>query len=207
LIAHLLGKKEVWRLVMAQAGKLSIGKMAAGSAIVALGGALALASGAAWAATQGSLGGTSTGTSTITATIPSLGRVSGIADLALGSFDGVTDMDGSDDVCVYSNVGTGTYAVTMTSANASGGVFRLTDGSNFASYNAFWNDAAGTAGRISVTSGAQLTTQTGANTVNSVCASGPANTGNFSVNVPAANLTGVPAGSYTDTITILITPQ
>jgi hypothetical protein len=190
---------------MSRIEKISIGRMAGTAAIV---GALALGSGVALAATQGSIGSTSTGTSSLSATIPALGRITGIADLALGSFDGSTDMNGDDDVCVFSNVGSGTYAVTMTSANESAGAFRVTDGGgNFAAYNAYWNDVTTTTGRVAVTSSVQLTTQTGANTVSPTCASGPANTGNFSVNVPAANLTGVPAGSYTDTITILITPQ
>jgi hypothetical protein len=189
---------------MSRIEKISIARMAGAAAVV---GSLALGGGVALAATQGTLGSTSTGTSLLSATVPALAKITGVADLALGSFDGVTDLDGNDDVCVFSNVGAGTYAVTMSSANQSGTDFRIADGgaTNFAVYNAYWNDVTTTTGRTLVGSGVQLVGQTGADNSSTSCGGG--NTGNFSVNIPSANLGALPADSYTDTITILITPQ
>jgi len=170
------------------------------AAAVAAALAVSALAGTAHAATQGTLGSTSTGSIDINATIPNLAQISRLDDINLGSWSGV-DLNGSESFCVFSS--TRSYTITATSANASGTVFRLKDsGTNYIAYNVSWTDtspatvalASGTA------SGAQQASATAVN-----C--GGADNTTVSINVPTANIAAVPAGSYSDTLTLLVTPQ
>ena len=64
--------------------------------ITGLGGIIALAGSSAWAATQGSVGTTSTGTVGLTVTIGTLARISDLDDLDLGNFTGSGDLSDND---------------------------------------------------------------------------------------------------------------
>jgi hypothetical protein len=74
------------------------------------------AAGNAFAATPGTLGPTSQGTLEITLTIDPLVQISALDDIALGTYVGLGDMTGADDLCVYSN--NGGYDITATGTGA-----------------------------------------------------------------------------------------
>ena len=61
-----------------------------------------------FAATDGTLGTTSTGTSDITVTIPELILISGMADITFGTYAGTGDLDVNEDICIYTNKDAGT---------------------------------------------------------------------------------------------------
>lgn len=169
------------------------------AAAVAAAIAVASYSGTAHAASDGSLGATSTGTVVINATIPNLAQISRLDDIALGTWSGV-DLTGFDDLCVFSS--TRSYTITATSANGTGTTFRLSDGTNFIPYNVSWRDSAPatTALASGTASGAQATSATATN------CGGSDNT-RVSVTVPSAGIAAAPAGAYSDTLTLLVTPQ
>ena len=71
----------------------------------------AFASQGANAATQGTLGATSTGTSLVSLTIAAQYQITGLTDLALGAWSGSGNMTANNDVCVYTNDSTGNYQI------------------------------------------------------------------------------------------------
>ncbi|MFQ5352575.1 MAG: hypothetical protein ACE5D3_05825 [Candidatus Binatia bacterium] len=151
------------------------------------------------ATSDGSLGSTSTGTQDISLTIQDLVQVSGIAAIDLGTYGGSGNASGSDTMCVYRN-GTGSYSVTLTSANESSGAFRLNAGTDYITYSVTWDD---TSGPSAVSSSTALTGQSGdssSQTCNSV------DNATVAVSATAAALQAAPTGSYSDVITILVSP-
>src|SRR5579871_542163 len=98
-----------------------------------------------FAASQGTLGTTSTGTVGVSITIPSLVQVTGLLDIAVGTVSSVPSLGvtGSTSACIYSNLQSpqvGDYFVTA-SSNVSGSVFKAKgSGSNYITYSAYWNN-------------------------------------------------------------------
>ena len=171
---------------------------------LALAAAAAVASGPAFAATQGTLGPTSTGSLNITATIPALVQISALDDIALGTFSGAA-MSGGDDVCVFSN--TGGYSVTA-SGDGAGGAFELT-GATAAEplpYGVQWATTAGATSGTALTPGTALTGLVGTFT-NPSCQAGAALNARVLVAVTADDLGVVSADTYTGTLTLTVEPQ
>jgi hypothetical protein len=198
-------------------------------------GLLTVYAGEASAQTQGTVGETSTGVSNMTLTLPNLVKITDVANLNFNNagsgtkYSGQGDVEADDAVCIYSNMeklgGTANrYTVTMT-GNGSGSTFKLTctsgecltttsGGPDLISYQPFWNDEAAPA---TVTVGskggasAQLANQTGWNnrhdcTLDDSGASG--NNANFRVLIEENDmLDDKRIGTYTGTLTILITPN
>lgn len=159
-----------------------------------------------FAATQGTLGTTSTGTVNISITIPALVQATGFSDITLGSTSSFP-ATGNTTACIYSNVASplGSYFVTASSLNTSGSNFRVKDsGTNFIVYSAFWNNTSAASQTTALTSGTITAQQTGGSAVSLTCG-GSANA-NFNISFSAAQVEGAPAATYTDVVTILITP-
>jgi len=87
-----------------------------------------LVAGPAFAATQGSLGATSTGTVSITASVPNRARITGLTDVSFANQDPSTAASNAEDVCVWSNTATKAYTITAT-GSGSGSAFTLSNGS------------------------------------------------------------------------------
>jgi hypothetical protein len=166
--------------------------------------ALVFAVGPSLAATQGSLGSTSTGTAVISLSKGFNALINQIGDLALGSWSGTGDLTDNDDVCVGTTNVTGNYGVTV-SGSGTANAFTITNGSQTLAYNAFWNDVTGTTGRVSVTTGTLLTGQTGAGTTANC--NGTNTNANISVVIPEANLQAATASTFTGTLTLTISPE
>lgn len=167
----------------------------------------------AFAATQGDEGETSTGTSDITVTIPKLVKITGVADLNGGNYDGgAGGFDEQDSVCIYSNMDTGTAFYTVNISNGSNPVTTPTDGFYVGSaatqdeieFSVAWNDEAGDTNESAVTEGADLTTQNGFSNEPDC---GSVDNANFHVTMTQADMLAVLPGTYTSTLTILITPE
>lgn len=172
-----------------------------------LAGMLAGFSLSATAATQGSLGTTSTGTTNISLTIPALVKISDLDDITLGTLSNITsNVKGDTQACIYSNSAAGGYRVTVT-GSGTGNAFTVADGSgNDIAYTAYWKDDITAGDGTQLTSGSQLSGQLNADTTSITCA----NTGKnakFTVEFGQGALAAAPQGSYTGTATITIAPQ
>ncbi len=163
---------------------------------------LSMSSAAVMAATQGSLDTTSTGDLLIELDIDDLVRVNNLNDIDLGTFTGAAgDLSGSDNFCIYRN-GTGNYNITMTGSGTAS-AFTLTDGSNTLPYSVSFTNGSANA----ITSGNSLAAQAGAFTANDNCNSGVNDNVSVSVTVANSDLSSVPAGSYSGTLTMVVAPE
>lgn len=167
--------------------------------------ALMASPGLASAATQGSLGATSTGSVDISATVPGRVQISGLSDVVFGSVDPAVAASNAQDICVWSNTSGRAYDVTATGSGAAN-AFTLSDGTNSLAYSVEW---AATAGQTSGTALVPATSLTGlaSTATNPTCSSGPASSASLVVKMTAANLQAAVASSYTGTLTLVVAPQ
>jgi hypothetical protein len=172
-----------------------------------------LGTGAAIAATDGLLGATSSGSIALSFTKTLQAQITGLDDLTLAAYTlGDGDKVLSDTFCVYSSAFDGQYTVKVT-GNGAGNTFQSNNtisGYNLP-YAVYWDDggvgalAATKAGATAVVSDTTLTGQKLASTVSTTCATG--NTGKVFVEALGTDLDAAPGGTYTGTITILVTPE
>ena len=95
---------------------------------------------------------TSTGTSDISVVIPKLVKISGINDLTSTTYTGSGGLDMNDNVCVYSNMATGSglYTVKVTGSDSpgtgTGAAFNVGNSSSnqVIPFEVEWNDVTGT---------------------------------------------------------------
>lgn len=185
--------------------KSPIEKLLASGLTLAILGAAGLAM-PAHAATQGSLGATSTGTVAISASVPARARLTGLTDVAFTSVDPSSAASNAQSVCAWSNTATKSYTVTATGSGASS-AFTLANGALTVPYSVQW------AGSASQTSGSALTAGTASSSfvstaTNQQCASGPTASASLIIGIGANDLQSMQAStSYTGTLTLLMTPQ
>ena len=168
-----------------------------------------LATSGAIAATQGTVGATSTGTLDISVDVEDLVRISGLSDILL-TFDvtGTGDIVGSSTACIYRN-GAGNYTVNATGDGAAN-AFTIQNAAPVPTpiaYTVAWDDAVTGTAAVGVTSGTPLAGQTGANTVSDDCSTGGGANAFVEVTVPRASLVAAPAGTYNGTLTLEIAPE
>lgn len=182
------------QMEMNNIGKIIKGLIVAGAFI---------ATGSVIAATQGTLGVTSTGTVDISVGVGDQIQITALADI-IGPYVPGSDFTGSSPACVYRNGGSGDFDLTITSANGSGTDFRLNDAGTFVIYDVTFNDSL--SGAVNMDNGVLNNTSfTNADTTSTTCSSAPQST--LAINVPDANLGAVGPGTYTDTLTILVAPR
>lgn len=176
--------------------------------VCAIGTALFLAvPSAALAATQGSLGATSSGTVGISATIPARVQISGLSDFGFGTLDPGSAASTAKNVCVWSNTGTKGYNVTAT-GDGTASAFTLSNGSTTLAYGVEWAGSSGQSTGTSLTTNTALTGLTSTATT-PTCASGPATTASLIVKFSTAQLQAAvgSATAYTGTLTLLVAPE
>ena len=166
--------------------------------------------GEALAATQGTLGATSTGSIGISVNKPIMAQISGLVDLSVPSFTaGMGAQDLSENVCVYSDTPSGGYKITATSTNGTAGAFAMINGANNLAYTVNWNaggvGALGAQGSV-LTSGTQSGSLSHASTTSATCSNNASPTARLDVNITQGSLDAAVEGVYTDTLTLLITP-
>lgn len=174
-------------------------------AVLAFAGALS-ASPAMAAATQGTLGATSTGSITITVSVPSRVQITGLNDVAFTNVDPSVTATNAQSNCVWSNTATKGYTITATGSGTSG-AFTLASGAlTPVSYSVQWNQATGQ------TSGTALTAATASGTFNSTattptCATAPATSSSLIVSIAPTQLLNMASlTTYTGTLTLLVSP-
>lgn len=167
-----------------------------------------LLSGTADAATQGSLGATSTGTVVINASVPQQVRISNLADVNFTNANPAVNASSAQNVCVWSNNANRRYRVTATGSGTAS-AFTIASGALPAiPYSVSWNNTSGATTGTALTSGTPLAAQTSVAT-KSNCSD---QTGNASatlfVQIAAADLQDMQAtASYTGTLTLLVAPD
>jgi hypothetical protein len=158
------------------------------------------------AATQGSLGSTSTGSVSISASIPSRVRISGLSDVAFTNVDPSLDAANAQNVCVWSNTSTKGYQITASGSGA-GNAFTLANAALVVPYMVEWSGTSGQTGGTGLAPGSTLTGLTSTAT-NASCASGPSTSASLIVKIAAADLQGMNAATnYTGTLTLLVAPE
>lgn len=160
---------------------------------------------AAVAASQGTLGSTSTGSVDISATVPGRVQISGLSDVAFGTVDPSTAASDAQDVCVWSNTSGRGYSLTATGSGVAN-AFTLSDGTNNLAYAVEWADSSGQS------AGSVLTPATAlgglaSTAVNPTCSAGPAASASLIVKLTTADMQAAVAGSYTGTLTLVVAPQ
>jgi hypothetical protein len=170
-------------------------------------GLLAAASQQAFAATQGTLGATSTGTVLASVTISQQYQISGLTDFALGTYSGAGALTANQDVCAYTNDSTRAYHVLVTdSSTMSATGFSVQNAGATAQipYTLKWNNAIGTTGNVALAYNTLLA-GANANIVSATCTTG-GKSANLQINMIATDLQAAPAGSYSTTITMVVEP-
>jgi hypothetical protein len=168
---------------------------------------LALAAGgSAQAATDGTLGATSTGSVVINATVPSSVRISGLDDVNFSNQDPAVAASNAQNVCVWSNTATRGYRITA-SGNGAASAFTLQSGALApVPYSVQWDDVSGQTSGSALTATTALTGQTSAAT-SSNCSSG-SESASLIVGITTANLQTMQSGAtYTGTLTLLVAPE
>jgi hypothetical protein len=163
---------------------------------------LLLASGAAYAAVQGTVGATSQGSAAINAAKGNSVRISGLADLTFPP-SLTTPAPLSQTACIYST--SGQYTIQATSGYTLSGAYRLRDSaSDYIAYSVNWYAAASGGTAVALTSGTPSPAQSNANNSSTSCG-GTANA-RFEVTIDDASFTAAPSGPYSDTLTLLVAP-
>jgi hypothetical protein len=159
------------------------------------------------AATQGTLGATSTGSITITATVPNRAQITGLTDITFSSVDPSSAATSTQSDCVWSNTATKGYSIKATGSGTSG-AFTLASGVlTPVPYSVQWSASSGQSSGSALTAGTALTGQVTTATT-PTCSSSPTTTSSLIVTIAAADLQGMAAAtSYSGTLTLLVTPQ
>lgn len=161
----------------------------------------------AHAATQGTIGATSTGTVTINATINGLVQISNLSDLTFTTLDGTTDAQLTENVCVWSNTSTRSYTIRATGDGASSAFTLASTGHSPVPYSVAWaNSSTATAGTALATTTASAAFTSTA--ITPLCVAGASPTAKLFVGITGANQsTMVANAAYTGVLTLLVTPQ
>ena len=162
-----------------------------------------LMAGQAMAASDGTLGATSTGTSLVSLTINDRVQISSVADIPLGAYIGTGTMTGQSTYCVHRNGG-GNYQLTLT---ADTGAFQVDSASAVASIPfavAVDDDLDASAGGETLTyNTASAVALVGSNSV--TC--GGADNAAMYVSFAEVDLQAAPpAADYQATVTLLVEP-
>ena len=160
----------------------------------------------AMAATQGSLGATSTGSVSIGASVPSRVRLTALTDVSFANQDPATPASNAQNVCVWSNTSTKGYNVTASGSGA-GNAFTLANGALTVPYSVEWAASSGQISGTALTSGSAFSGLTSTAT-NASCSSGAASTASLIVKIATTDLQGMQAATaYTGTLTLVVAPE
>ncbi len=175
---------------------------------IALLASLVTTAGVATAATQGTQGPTSSGTSDVSVTKENTALITGIDDIAFGTLGFLTAPEVlTSSMCVYA-ANAGAYNITVSSLNG-GFVMNAAVGTGTLAYTVRWADRTETL--AAVTENVALTTLTGSATeldCGADTAGGVANSNAIlEVSIDDAAYNAAPTGVYSDTLTLLITPE
>ena len=168
--------------------------------------AAVLVHGAAAAATQGSLGATSTGSVAIGASVPNRVELSGLNDVSFLNQDPATAALNAQNVCVWSNTSTKGYNVTA-SGSGTASAFTLSNGALTVPYSVEWSQTSGQSAGTALATGTALTGLKSIAT-SATCATGASSSASLIVKMSTANLQTMQAATtYTGTLTLVVAPE
>lgn len=163
------------------------------------------------AASQGTLGSSSTGSLNFSVSKPARADITNLSDLRLSSWiagDGAVTL--TEDVCVYSTRPNGGYTIRAT-GSGSGSAYTLTNGFYDLPYHVIWN--AGGVGALA-NSGEELSPslvsspKTNAATDSSSCSgAAPGPTARLIVRINETDISASPHGTYVGILTLMVTPN
>jgi hypothetical protein len=166
----------------------------------------ALLAGSAGAATQGTLGATSTGSISITASVANRAQITGLTDVTFTAVDPGTAATQPQSNCVWSNTSTKGYSITATGSGTAG-AFTLANAGATVPYSVQWAQSSGQSSGTALTAGTALPGQI-STAANPTCSTSPTTTSSLVVGIAPTNLQSMVAGaSYTGTLTLLVSPQ
>ncbi len=166
----------------------------------------ALFGSAASAATQGSLGATSTGSIAISLSVAGRVQITGLGDVSFVAVSPDAAATSAQNVCVWSNTATRGYSVTASGSGA-GNAFELSGPANTTPYAVAWSDAAGQTAGTPLGAGAALSGLRSSAT-SPDCGNGGAASSSLIVTVePAALQAAQPDTTYTGALNLLVAPQ
>ena len=162
-------------------------------------------SGTAQAATQGSLGATSTGSIAINASVTKQVRISGLEDVSFLNADPEVDASNAQNVCVWSNGVNKRYSI-VASGSGTSGAYTLAGASTTVPYAVKWHDTATTASATTLASGVARPAQNG--NVNSTTCANTGENASLVVEIAAADLQTMQGGdTYTGTLSLTVSPE
>ncbi len=161
----------------------------------------------ATAATNGSLGPTSTGSVIINASVPGRVRISGLSDVTFANVDPSVAASNAQSVCVWSNTSTRGYSITATGSGTAS-AFSLASGAlPVVPYTVAWASTSGQTSGAALATGTALTGQT-STAANSDCSAGPAASASLVVSMGSPTLQTMTAGvTYNGTLTLVVAPE
>lgn len=175
-----------------------------GPALIAM--SIAAMASPAHAATQGTLGATSTGTVNISASVPARAQITGLSDVAFTGQNPASAASNAQDVCVWTNTASKQYRVTAT---GDGTASAFTVGSGALApvpYSVQWSGSVGQASGTALTTTAISTVIFGSTAANPTCTTG-GETASLIVGIASSDLmTMQAAATYAGVLTLLITP-
>jgi len=157
---------------------------------------------AAFAASDGSAGATSSGTSDVTLTINDRVQITSVADIALGAYSGSGALTGQSDYCVFRNGGDN-YKVNLSVPSGSFQVTSATTTDNIA-FSAWIDDDADASDGESMTHGVDSAVALVGS--GSLTCGGGDNASMYVSFAEAALLAASTANDYTATVTLLVSP-
>jgi hypothetical protein len=131
-------------------------------------------------------------------------RIMEVDNISLGTW-AYSSMTGNDAVCAYRNDGVGTYHITATDdSTITPGGFYLQNAADTQkiAYSLLWGNTP-SPGSTSLADGVQAS-GSGANTSSNNCSGG--DSANLRVDINNSALAAVPNGTYTATVTLVMTP-
>lgn len=165
----------------------------------------------AFASTRGTIGPTSTGSFTFSVTKVSAARISGLNDMVISWPATDTDIIWSSDVCVISSRASGTYTIMATGSARAGGAFIISGANATLPYKVAWDsgrDGNLSNNRVSLTPGVTSPPVDGASTDDRLCqGSSAGRTARLVITIPRQSLRAAAPGSYSDTLTLLVSPN
>ena len=125
-------------------------------------------------------------------------KITAINDLSFGSYGGSGDLSSQDDICVY-NSASQNYTVTVTSNN---GQYALASGGNTIPFELRFKESGGIFTQLTYGVASAFS---GADTVSTSC--GGLTNASYQVKILQGDLLSARPGSYSTTLTILISPN
>jgi hypothetical protein len=166
-----------------------------------------LGMGPAEAATQGTLGNTSSGSVTINASVASRVQISGLSDVTFNTVDPSAAVSNAQSVCVWSNTATKGYNITATGSGTASAFTLSSAALPVVPYTVEWAGSTGQTSGSALTVSTPLTALTSAAT-RPTCSSGPTSSASLIVRMAAADLQGMSAGAtYTGALTLVVAPE